>query len=172
MVATSYMKILSSHMDILERIPLDRPRGFGIPKRCAAAARIGTLLSRPVLYAPGESETLEVMASKKPLDTRRLLEAIGHIPPAEAEDRYYAELEETRHVAAWETQANLPPGNPARFKTSTEGGFRDILPSHRRPTRLLDGVPVANRAEVLGYLRPALACSARRARLDRKAGNP
>ncbi|MFO1208728.1 MAG: IS3 family transposase [Amaricoccus sp.] len=32
-------------------------------------------------------------------NTRRLLEPIGHIPPAEAEDRYYAELA-TRHVAA------------------------------------------------------------------------
>jgi transposase InsO family protein len=30
---------------------------------------------------------------------RRLLEPIGHIPPAEAEDRSYAELA-TRHVAA------------------------------------------------------------------------
>jgi putative transposase len=32
-------------------------------------------------------------------NTRRLLEPIGHIPPAEAEERYYAELA-TRHVAA------------------------------------------------------------------------
>jgi transposase InsO family protein len=32
-------------------------------------------------------------------NTRRLLEPIGHIPPAEAENRYHAELA-TRHVAA------------------------------------------------------------------------
>jgi putative transposase len=32
-------------------------------------------------------------------NTRRLLEPIGHIPPAEAEDRYYAELA-THHAAA------------------------------------------------------------------------
>ena len=35
------------------------------------------------------------------VNTRRLLEPIGHIPPAEAEDRYYAELA-TRHAAAQE----------------------------------------------------------------------
>jgi transposase InsO family protein len=33
------------------------------------------------------------------LNNRRLLEPIGNIPPAEAEERYYAELE-TRAVAA------------------------------------------------------------------------
>jgi putative transposase len=32
-------------------------------------------------------------------NTRRLLEPIGHLPPAEAEDRYYAALA-IRHVAA------------------------------------------------------------------------
>ena len=32
-------------------------------------------------------------------NTRRLLEPIGHIPPAEAEERYYVELA-NRHVAA------------------------------------------------------------------------
>ena len=70
--------------------------------------RLGPWRSREVV----EIATLEWVDW---FNTRRLLEAIGHIPPAEAEDRYYAELE-TRHVAG-RIQANLPPGSPARFRS-------------------------------------------------------
>ena len=32
-------------------------------------------------------------------NNRRLLEPIGNIPPAEAEERYYAQLDETKQAA-------------------------------------------------------------------------
>ena len=44
---------------------------------------------------------------------RRLLEPIGNIPPAEAEDRYYATAS---HGSV--TQTKQPPGNPGPFKPS------------------------------------------------------
>jgi putative transposase len=44
---------------------------------------------------------------------RRLLEPIGNIPPAEAEQRYYAMLA-TSHGSV--TQTKWPPANPGRFK--------------------------------------------------------
>jgi putative transposase len=45
-------------------------------------------------------------------NNRRLLEPIGNIPPAEAEERYYAMLE-SRHGRV--TQNKRPPANPGRF---------------------------------------------------------
>ena len=46
-------------------------------------------------------------------NNRRLLEPIGNIPPAEAEERYYAMLE--RHSHGGITQTKWPPENPGRF---------------------------------------------------------
>ena len=43
---------------------------------------------------------------------RRLMGPIGNIPPAEAEQRYYASLE----CPARATQINSPPAIPGRFK--------------------------------------------------------
>ena len=47
-------------------------------------------------------------------NNRRLLEPIGNIPPAEAEQRYYAMLDNQpwqRNSTKW------PPTNPGRFRT-------------------------------------------------------
>jgi hypothetical protein len=46
-------------------------------------------------------------------NNRRLLEPIGNIPPAEAEERYYAMLEQPAMAAC--TQTKWPPTNPGRF---------------------------------------------------------
>jgi hypothetical protein len=46
-------------------------------------------------------------------NNRRLLEPIGKCTPAEAEERYYAQLEEI--ALAGVTQTKLPPANPRRF---------------------------------------------------------
>ena len=48
-------------------------------------------------------------------NNRRLLEPIGNIPPAEAEERYYAMLEEPGHGSV--TQTKRPPANPVRFSS-------------------------------------------------------
>lgn len=48
-------------------------------------------------------------------NNRRLLEPIGNIPPTEAEERYYAILDEGRASHGGVTQTKWPPGNPARF---------------------------------------------------------
>ena len=45
-------------------------------------------------------------------NNRRLLEPIGNIPPAEAEERYYAMLDD-QHGSV--TQTKWPPENPGRF---------------------------------------------------------
>ena len=47
---------------------------------------------------------------------RRLLEPIGNIPPAEAEARYYAQIDGSRHGGV--TQPKWPPANPGRFTPS------------------------------------------------------
>jgi len=47
-------------------------------------------------------------------NNRRLLEPIGNIPPAEAEERYYATREESGHGGV--TQKKRPPANPGRFR--------------------------------------------------------
>lgn len=62
------------------------------------------LFKAEVIYRRGpwrSRETVEIatLGWVDWFNTRRLLEPIGHIPPAEAEDRYHAELA-TRHVAA------------------------------------------------------------------------
>ena len=49
-------------------------------------------------------------------NNRRLLEPIGNIPPAEAEERYYAMLDERSHGGV--TQTKLPPAKPGRFNPS------------------------------------------------------
>ena len=46
-------------------------------------------------------------------NNRRLLEPIGNIPPAEAEEHHYAMLEQSDMAAV--TQTKWPPPNPARF---------------------------------------------------------
>lgn len=50
-------------------------------------------------------------------NNRRLLEPYCNIPPAEAEERHYAMLEQPA-MAAW-TQTKWPPTNPGRFRAQT-----------------------------------------------------
>ena len=54
-------------------------------------------------------------------NNRRLLEPIGNVPPAEAEARYYAELEDTPDGSV--TQENQPPANPVRFSAYLLGSL-------------------------------------------------
>ena len=54
-------------------------------------------------------------------NNRRLLEPIGNMPPAEAEARYYAQLEAARPGGL--TQANQPPANPGRFRPAALAGI-------------------------------------------------
>jgi putative transposase len=61
-------------------------------------------------------------------NNRRLLEPIGNIPPAEAEERYYAMLEQAGHGGV--TQTKRPPANPGRF---TARRCCSCSRSHRRP---------------------------------------
>lgn len=70
----------------------------------ALAETINGLYKAEVIHRRGPWRSFEAVefATLEWVDwfnTRRLLEPIGQIPPAEAENRYYAELA-TRHVAA------------------------------------------------------------------------
>jgi transposase InsO family protein len=47
-------------------------------------------------------------------NNRRLLEPIGYIPPAEAEQRYYDMLDQPAIASV--TQTKQPPENPGRFR--------------------------------------------------------
>ena len=73
--------------------PLDRYRSFN-----ALAETINGLFNTEVIRRRGPWRSLEAVeyATLKWVDwhsTRRLLEPIGNMPPAEAEARYYAQLE-------------------------------------------------------------------------------
>ena len=81
------------------RYPLDRYRSIN-----ALAETINGLFKTEVIRRRGPWRSLEAVefATLEWVDWfnhRRLLEPIGNIPPAEAEARYYAQLEE-RAVAA------------------------------------------------------------------------
>ena len=53
---------------------------------------------------------------------RRLLEPIGNIPPAEAEDRYYAAASQYRYGSV--THNPRPPADPGQFSRATSRTFR------------------------------------------------
>jgi hypothetical protein len=64
-------------------------------------------------------------------NNRRLLEPIGNIPPAEAEARYYAMLQEPAMGSV--TQTKRPPANPARFSVPKIGlSLNGLQVNHRR----------------------------------------
>ena len=84
----------------------------------ALAETINGLYKAEVIHRRGPWRSIEAVefATLEWVDwfnNRRLLEPIGNIPPAEAEDRYYAKLEGHAHGGV--TQTKQPPGNPGRF---------------------------------------------------------
>jgi hypothetical protein len=82
----------------------------------ALAETINGLCKAEIIHRRGPWRSLEAVefATLEWVDwfnNRRLLEPIGNIPPAEAEERYYAMLE--RHGGV--TQTKWPRTNPVRF---------------------------------------------------------
>ena len=95
----------------------------------ALAETINGLYKAEVIHRRGPWRSFEAVefATLEWVDwfnNRRLLEPIGNIPPAEAEERYYAMLEETSHGRV--TQTKRPPANPGRF-TSDGYGRSDLI---------------------------------------------
>jgi hypothetical protein len=91
----------------------------------ALAETISGLYKTEVIHRRGPWRSFEAVefATLEWVDwfnSRRLLEPIGNIPPAEAEARYYAMLEE-QPIGV--TQTKWPPANPGRFTLSK----RDVL---------------------------------------------
>ena len=78
---------------------------------------------------------------------RRLLEPIGNIPPAEAEDRYYAMLEQDSHGSV--TQTKQPPGNPGRFTRTVSRTSEGRTGVHTSGVALAVKLPIA-RSFVVG----------------------
>ena len=79
--------------------PLDQHRSIN-----ALAETVIGLFKAEVIHRRGPWRSLEAVefATLEWVDwfnTRRLLEPIGNIPPAEAEERYYAQLEEQAMAA-------------------------------------------------------------------------
>ena len=71
----------------------------------ALAETINGLFKAEVIWRRGPWRTLEAVeyATLEWVDWynhRRLLSSVGHVPPAEAEDRYFADLEESEKLAA------------------------------------------------------------------------
>ena len=100
----------------------------------ALAETINGLYKAEVIHRRGPWRSFEAVefATLEWVDwfnNRRLLEPIGNIPPAEAEERHYAMLE--RAEARSVTQTKQPPANPGRF-TSSVCPVRIRLP---HPTR-------------------------------------
>ena len=80
----------------------------------ALAETINGLYKAEIIHRRGPWRSLEAVefATLEWVDwfnNRRLLEPIGNIPPAEAEERYYATLEQP---AMGVTQTKWPPTNP------------------------------------------------------------
>ena len=61
-------------------------------------------------------------------NNRRILEPIGNIPPAEAEERYYAMLEEPAMASG--SQTKWPPANPGRFTVPSQPVARQQRATH------------------------------------------
>lgn len=85
----------------------------------ALAETINGLYKAEVIHRRGPWRSFEAVefATLECVDWfnhRRLLEPIGNIPPAEAEEQYYATLDEPGHGRI--TSTKRPPANPARFK--------------------------------------------------------
>ena len=59
-------------------------------------------------------------------NNRRLSEPIGNIPPAEAEERYYAMLEQRTTCHDGVTQTKWPPANPERFSLVDPHGSAEV----------------------------------------------
>jgi putative transposase len=79
--------------------PLDRHRSIN-----ALAETINGLYKAEVIHRRGPWRTFEAVAFATLtwvdwFNNRRLLEPIGNIPPAEAEQRYYATLDEQKLAA-------------------------------------------------------------------------
>ena len=97
----------------------------------ALAETINGLYKAEVIHRRGPWRSFEAVefATLEWVDwfsTRRLLEPIGNIPPAEAEAAYYAELEATP-MAAWEP-SQPASGKPGRFSVrQTKGHCWRIL---------------------------------------------
>ena len=84
----------------------------------ALAETINGLYKAEIIHRRGPWRSLEAVefATLEWVDwfnNRRLLEPIGNIPPAEAEEHYYAMLEQPAHGGV--TQIKWPPTNPGRF---------------------------------------------------------
>ena len=84
----------------------------------ALAETINGLYKAEVIHRRGPWRSFEAVefATLEWVDwfnNRRLLEPIGNIPPAEAEQRYYAMLEQPDMAAC--NQTKRPPANPGRF---------------------------------------------------------
>ena len=91
---------------------LDRHRSIN-----ALAETINGLYKAEVIHRRGPWRNFEAVefATLEWVDwfnNRRLLEPIGFIPPAEAEERYFAMLNDTA-MAAYQTKS--PPEKPERF---------------------------------------------------------
>jgi putative transposase len=86
---------------------IDRSRVTAMPPgpaQYALAETINGLYKAEVIHRSGPWKSLEAVEFATPewvdwFNHRRLLEPIGNIPPAEAERRYFAMLDEWKHAA-------------------------------------------------------------------------
>ena len=95
----------------------------------ALAETINGLYKAEVIHRRGPWRSFEAVefATLEWVDwfnNRRLLEPIGNIPPAEAEERYYAMLERASDGGV--TQTKWPPANPGRFIIQPEQPLRSL----------------------------------------------
>ena len=100
----------------------------------ALAETINGLYKAEIIHRRGPWRSLEAVefATLEWVDwfnNRRLLEPIGNIPPAEAEERYYAMLERPCHGGV--TQTKWPPTNPGRFSAPLRRRLYRIAPPLR-----------------------------------------
>ena len=132
----------------------------------ALAETINGLYKAEVIHRRGPWRSLEAVeyATLEWVDwfnNRRLLEPIGHIPPAEAEAAYYAGLEEPAETRRL-TQTKQPPRNPGRFtlaKTAFQervrkSGKRCSFSFQGRQLRYVEDRFCASQTPVLHILSP------------------
>ena len=148
-------------------MPLDQHRRINV-----LAETINSLYKAEVIHRRGPWRSFEAVeyATLEWVDCfnhRRLLEPIGNIPPAQAEDQYYAAAD---NIDLSVTHNPTPPANPARFRSRFSAYRRRSSPDRTTPG-VSHGCRKAQRATRHLWRGPLFrarsADGPRRSRLDR-----
>ena len=140
-IATSFVKVLRRPLEFAQYVSIkytERLAEAGIEPSVgsvgdsydnALAETINGLYKAEVIHRRGPWRSFEAVefATLEWVDwfnNRRLLEPIGNIPPAEAEERYYATLDQP----PWQRDSNqTASGKPGAVQTVTHCGFNVIV---------------------------------------------